>query len=154
MMKKSVVEMVTEIVQPFLEKHNFELYDIEFIKEDGERYLRVYIDKEPTVGFEDIELVSKFLSDELDRTDPIKESYYLEVSSPGAERLLKKDADFKKYLGHKVEVQLIRPFDGLNRYIGRLVSKDETNLVLELRPKKTITIPVELIDYVKNILEI
>lgn len=154
MMKKSVVEMVTEIVQPFLEKHNFELYDIEFIKEDGERYLRVYIDKEPTVGFEDIELVSKFLSDELDRTDPIKESYYLEVSSPGAERLLKKDADFKKYQGHKVEVQLIRPFDGLNRYIGRLVSKDETNLVLELRPKKTITIPVELIDYVKNILEI
>jgi ribosome maturation factor RimP len=154
MMKKSVVEMVTEIVQPFLEKHNFELYDIEFIKEDGERYLRVYIDKEPTVGFEDIELVSKFLSDELDRTDPIKESYYLEVSSPGAERLLKKDADFKKYLGHKVEVQLIRPLDGLNRYIGRLVSKDETNLVLELRPKKTITIPVELIDYVKNILEI
>lgn len=146
--------MVTEIVQPFLEKHNFELYDIEFIKEDGERYLRVYIDKEPTVGFEDIELVSKFLSDELDRTDPIKESYYLEVSSPGAERLLKKDADFKKYLGHKVEVQLIRPLDGLNRYIGRLVSKDETNLVLELRPKKTITIPVELIDYVKNILEI
>ncbi len=154
MMKKSVVEMVTEIVQPFLEKHNFELYDIEFIKEDGERYLRVYIDKEPTVGFEDIELVSKFLSDELDRTDPIKESYYLEVSSPGAERLLKKDADFKKYQGHKVEVQLIRPLDGLNRYIGRLVSKDETNLVLELRPKKTITIPVELIDYVKNILEI
>ncbi|NMB04595.1 MAG: ribosome maturation factor RimP [Tissierellia bacterium] len=153
-MKKSVVEMVTEIVQPFLEKHNFELYDIEFIKEDGERYLRVYIDKEPTVGFEDIELVSKFLSDELDRTDPIKESYYLEVSSPGAERLLKKDADFKKYQGHKVEVQLIRPLDGLNRYIGRLVSKDETNLVLELRPKKTITIPVELIDYVKNILEI
>lgn len=146
--------MVTEIVQPFLEKHNFELYDIEFIKEDGERYLRVYIDKEPTVGFEDIELVSKFLSDELDRTDPIKESYYLEVSSPGAERLLKKDADFKKYQGHKVEVQLIRPLDGLNRYIGRLVSKDETNLVLELRPKKTITIPVELIDYVKNILEI
>ena len=154
MMKKSVVEMVTEKVQPFLEKHNFELYDIEFIKEDGERYLRVYIDKEPTVGFEDIELVSKFLSDELDRTDPIKESYYLEVSSPGAERLLKKDADFKKYQGHKVEVQLIRPLDGLNRYIGRLVSKDETNLVLELRPKKTITIPVELIDYVKNILEI
>ena len=154
MMKKSVVEMVTEIVQPFLEKHNFELYDIEFIKEDGERYLRVYIDKEPTVGFEDIELVSKFLSDELDRTDPIKESYYLEVSSPGAERLLKKDADFKKYQGHKVEVQSIRPLDGLNRYIGRLVSKDETNLVLELRPKKTITIPVELIDYVKNILEI
>ena len=154
MMKKSVVEMVTEIVQPFLEKHNFELYDIEFIKEDGERYLRVYIDKEPTVGFEDIELVSKFLSDELDRTDPIKESYYLEVSSPGAERQLKKDADFKKYQGHKVEVQLIRPLDGLNRYIGRLVSKDETNLVLELRPKKTITIPVELIDYVKNILEI
>ena len=154
MMKKSVVEMVTEIVQPFLEKHNFELYDIEFIKEDGERYLRVYIDKEPTVGFEDIELVSKFLSDELDRTDPIKESYYLEVSSPGAERLLKKDADFKKYQGHKVEVQLIRPLDGLNRYIGRLVSKDETNLVLELRPKKTITLPVELIDYVKNILEI
>lgn len=154
MMKKSVVEMVTEIVQPFLEKHNFELYDIEFIKEDGERYLRVYIDKEPTVGFEEIELVSKFLSDELDRTDPIKESYYLEVSSPGAERLLKKDADFKKYQGHKVEVQLIRPLDGLNRYIGRLVSKDETNLVLELRPKKTITIPVELIDYVKNILEI
>lgn len=146
--------MVTEIVQPFLEKHNFELYDIEFIKEDGERYLRVYIDKEPTVGFEDIELVSKFLSDELDRTDPIKESYYLEVSSPGAERLLKKDADFKKYQGHKVEVQLIRPLDGLNRYIGRLVSKDETNLVLELRPKKTITIPVELIDYIKNILEI
>lgn len=154
MSRKSVVELVSEILQPFLDKHQLELYDMEFIKEDGERYLRVYVDKEPTIGLDDCELVSKFLSQELDRRDPIKEKYYLEVSSPGAERLLKKESDYVKYTGHKVEVQLMRPHDGLNRYTGRLLAKDDQTLELELRPKKTIAIPVELIDYVKNILEI
>lgn len=154
MSKRSVVELVTDILQPFLDNNGFELYDIEFIKEDGDRYLRVYVDKEPAIGLDDCEKVSKFLSDELDRQDPIKEKYYLEVSSPGAERILKKESDFEKYQGHKVEVQLMRPLDGLNRYTGKLVSKDDTELRLELRPKKFVTIPVELIDYVKNILEI
>lgn len=154
MSKKSVVELVTELLQPFLDSNQYELYDIEFVKEDGDRYLRVYVDKEPFIGLDDCEQVSKFLSDELDKQDPIKEQYYLEVSSPGAERVLKKESDFVKYQGHKVEVILMRPLDGLNRYTGRLLSKDETELTLELRPKKTITIPVERIDYVKNILEI
>lgn len=154
MSKRSVVELVTDILQPFLDKQGLELYDIEFIKEDGERYLRVYVDKEPAIGLDDCEQVSKFLSDELDRQDPIKEKYYLEVSSPGAERLLRKPSDYQKYQGHKVEVQLMRPLEGLNRYTGKLISKDDASLKLELRPKKYITIPVELIDYVKNILEI
>ncbi|HHT20868.1 MAG TPA: ribosome maturation factor RimP [Tissierellia bacterium] len=154
MSKRSVVELVTDILQPFLDKQGLELYDIEFIKEDGERYLRVYVDKEPAIGLDDCEKVSKFLSDELDRQDPIKEKYYLEVSSPGAERLLRKPSDYQKYQGHKVEVQLMRPLEGLNRYTGKLISKDDASLKLELRPKKYITIPVELIDYVKNILEI
>ena len=154
MSKRSVVELVTDILQPFLDKQGLELYDIEFIKEDGERYLRVYVDKEPAIGLDDCEQVSKFLSDALDRQDPIKEKYYLEVSSPGAERLLRKPSDYQKYQGHKVEVQLMRPLEGLNRYTGKLISKDDASLKLELRPKKYITIPVELIDYVKNILEI
>ncbi len=154
MSKRSVVELVTDILQPFLDKQGLELYDIEFIKEDGERYLRVYVDKEPAIGLDDCEKVSKFLSDQLDRQDPIKEKYYLEVSSPGAERLLRKPSDYQKYQGHKVEVQLMRPLEGLNRYTGKLISKDDASLKLELRPKKYITIPVELIDYVKNILEI
>lgn len=154
MSKKSVVQNVSEILLPFLNEKGYELYDVEFIKEDGERYLRVYVDKEPSVSLDDCELISKYLSDKLDELDPIKEHYYLEVSSPGAERLLKKEADFQKYLNHKVAVQLSRPQDGLSFYTGKLLSKTEDELTLELRPKKTITIPVERIDYVKNILEI
>lgn len=154
MSKKSVVETVSELLLPFLKEHAYDLYDVEFIKEEGERYLRVYVDKEPSISLDDCELISKFLSDKLDEMDPIKEHYYLEVSSPGAERLLKKEADFQKYLNHKVAVQLSRPLDGLSFYTGKLLSKDEQELVLELRPKKTLTIPVERIEYVKNILEI
>lgn len=154
MSKKSVVDLVAELLLPYLNEINCELYDIEFVKEDGERYLRVYVDKEPRVSLDDCELISKYLSDKLDQLDPIKEQYFLEVSSPGAERILKKDEDFEKFLNHKVAVQLSRPLDGLSFYTGKLVKKDDIAMVIELRPKKTLTIPVELIDYVKNILEI
>lgn len=154
MSRRSVVETVSDILTPYLTENGYELYDVEFIKEDGERYLRVYVDKEPTISLSDCEVISKYLSDKLDSLDPIKEHYYLEVSSPGAERLLKKEADFQKYLNHKVAVQLQRPLDGLSFYTGKLLEKNEVELVLELRPKKTITIPSDRIDYVKNILEI
>ena len=95
-----------EILTPFLKENGLDLFDVEFVKEGGDKYLRAYIDKEGGVTIDDCETVSRFLSDELDKEDFIPEAYILEVSSPGLGRQLKKDRHFEKSLGKKVDVKL------------------------------------------------
>lgn len=152
---KSVVEQVKDLLMPFLTKNDVELYDVQFVKEGKERYLRVFIDKETGIGLEDCERVSKFLSGELDRLDPIKEQYYLEVSSPGAERELRSDRDFERFQGHRVNVALHQSLQGTKLISGRLVRKDEEELILEsLQGGKEIRIPKGYVKKVKNVLEI
>lgn len=98
----SVVETVTDLVTPILQDHDFYLYDLEFVKEGKSWYLRVYIDKDGGITLEDCALVSDELSEALDNVepDPIPQAYFLEVSSPGAERPLKKEEDYQLSLIH------------------------------------------------------
>ncbi|WP_459128766.1 ribosome maturation factor RimP [Guggenheimella bovis] len=147
----SVVELVTQLLEDTLKENNLELYDVEFVKEGADRYLRIYLDKLDRVTIEDCEKVSRFLSKELDRLDPIKEQYFLEVSSAGAERDLKKDADFIRFMGKPVSVSLLKPVEGLQLYRGILVSKDQETLTI--KNEHEMTFECSNIKKVRTILE-
>jgi ribosome maturation factor RimP len=97
MVKKKIEDIAAEIALPIVEKYKFELVDVEYLKEGSNWYLRVFIDKEGGITIDDCQLVSEEISDELDKADPIKQSYFLEVSSPGIDRPLKKEKDFEKF---------------------------------------------------------
>ena len=149
MAKKKIKEIIEEIAAGFMEESELELYNVEFAKEGRDWFLRVYIDKisaeeEEYVSTDDCEKVSRFLSDELDRLDPIEQNYYLEVSSPGAERPLKKEKDYERALNSYINVSLYQQLDGKKVYEGTMtaLSKDELTLeYMDKTRKKTITIP-------------
>lgn len=103
------------------------MVDVEYVKEAGEYYLRVYIDKEEGISLNECELVSRELSPILDEKDPIKENYFLEVSSPGLDRALKKDRDFVRYQGRDVDLKLYKPLNGCKQFEGELVGLTEDN---------------------------
>ena len=119
-----------EILAPFLEEHGLDLFDVEFVKEGGEKFLRAYIDKKNGVTIDDCETVSRFLSDVLDREDFIPEAYILEVSSPGLGRQLKKDRHLEKSLGKEVDVKLFAPSEKGKEFSGILERFDKEVLVL------------------------
>ena len=108
-MSKKVTEVVEELVIPILEELHLELVEVEYVKEGKSWFLRVYIDKETGVDIEDCGKVSEKLSEKLDEVDPIPQNYFLEVSSPGAERPLKKEKDFQKAIGKNVYIKTYEP---------------------------------------------
>ena len=116
---------VEAYLMPVMEKNQFELVDVEYVKEAGTWYLRAYIDKEGGFTVDDCELVSRQLGEWLDREDFIDDSYILEVSSPGLGRPLKKEKDFKRSLGEQVEVRLYRAVDRQKEFTGALAAYDE-----------------------------
>ena len=126
-MRKSIEATIEEIVQPIVDAKNFEIVDIEYVKEAGEYYLRVYLDKEGGISLSDCEVVSRELSEILDKKDPIKDNYFLEVSSPGLDRPLKKDKDFERYKGRDFEIILYKPMNGSKQFEGELVGLTEDN---------------------------
>ena len=126
-MRKSIEATIEEIVQPIVDAKNFEIVDMEYVKEAGEYYLRVYLDKEGGISLSDCEVVSRELSEILDKKDPIKDNYFLEVSSPGLDRPLKKDKDFERYKGRDVEIKLYKPMNGSKQFEGELVGLTEDN---------------------------
>ena len=113
MKREAVEEFVSSVVEGILEGTEMELVDVEYVRE-RDWYLRVYLDKPGGVDLDDCQIVSEKLSEVLDAEDPIKENYLLEVSSPGLDRVLKKDKDFVRYQGADVDVQLFKPVDGKN----------------------------------------
>ena len=131
MSKSTVSKIVTEKITPFLGENNYELVDVEFVKEGPYRYLRVYIDKEGGITLDDCQAVSTFINQELDKIDPIEENYYLEVSSPGVERALKKDSDFNKFKGNKIQVKLYQTINGQKIIIGTLVDYIDKKIVVK-----------------------
>ena len=136
MAKKKVQEIVEDYFRDCSDDwmSKYELYDVEFVKEGQDYYLRVYIDKKDGeyMGTEDCETVSRNLSDWLDNSDPIEQNYYLEVSSPGLDRVLRKPEHFIKYMGSEVEVSLYKPIDGEKKITGILKEYKEDNLTVEL----------------------
>ena len=115
---------VEAFLLPMMEEYGFELVDVEYVKEAGTWYLRAYIDKEGGIAVDDCEVVSRALSDLLDKEDYIADSYILEVSSPGLGRPLKKEKDFKRSMGEQVEVRLYRALDGQKDFTGILSGYD------------------------------
>ncbi|MBQ3584297.1 MAG: ribosome maturation factor RimP [Lachnospiraceae bacterium] len=139
MSKKELYESKTEeLVLPLVEQNNFELVDVEYVKEGGNWYLRVYIDKENGINVDDCELVSRALSDLLDEKDYIEEAYILEVSSPGLGRPLKKDKDFERNLEEEVEIKLYRMKDGRKDYKGILKAYDKETVTIEEDEQKIV----------------
>lgn len=122
MANQKVTAEVEKLLLPITERLGLSVWDIEFVKEGPEYFLRVYIDKEEGgVGIDDCEAVSRALSDELDRTDPIQQAYVLEVSSAGMDRLLKRESDFLRYLGEMIDIKLYAPICGVKEMTARLV---------------------------------
>ena len=128
--RESYEQRTEELLIPILTKYEFELVDVEYVKEAGTWYLRAYIDKPGGIAINDCEVVSRELSDLLDKKDFIDDSYILEVSSPGLGRPLKKEKDFKRSLGEQVEVRLYRAVDRQKEFTGALAAYDEDTVTL------------------------
>ena len=140
-----VPSLVEELAKPIVEELNLELVNVEFVKEGRNWFLRVYVDTpEGGIDIEQCAQVSERLSLLLDENDPITQNYYLEVSSPGAERPLKKDADFEKAIGKFIYVKTYEPVKDMKEFQGYLTSYDEHTLVIEVRIKtRKITVTIE-----------
>ena len=127
-----VTDTVAALAAPIVEEAGCSLWDVEYVKEAGTWFLRVYIDKEGGVSIDDCEAVSRPLSDKLDEADPIEGSYTFEVSSAGADRVLKKPEHFAQYQGQEVEVKLYRPRDGRKEFVGLLQSWEDGDVTLDI----------------------
>ena len=131
MAKREEYERKTEqLLEPILKENNFELYDVEFVKEAGTFYLRAFIDKEGGININDCELVSRRLSDLLDEKDFIPDAYILEVSSPGLGRTLKKDKHFEKSIGEEVELKLFQAVNKQKEFTGFLERFNDKVIVI------------------------
>ena len=131
MAKRDTYESKVEAyLLPIMEENNFELVDVEYVKEAGMWYLRAYIDKEGGFTVDDCEMVSRRLSDWLDEKDFIDDSYILEVSSPGLGRPLKKEKDFKRSMGEQVDIKLYRAVDRQKDFTGALAAYDENTVTI------------------------
>ena len=131
--KKETYEAKVEaFLLPLMEEHGFELVDVEYVKEAGSWYLRVYIDKEGGIAVDDCEIISRKLGEWLDTEDFIDDSYILEVSSPGLGRPLKKEKDFVRSMGKDVEVRLYKPLNKQKEYTGALKSYDADTVTITL----------------------
>ncbi|MCL7746503.1 ribosome maturation factor RimP [Halalkalibacter alkaliphilus] len=143
-MSKKVTEITSELVTPILDELNLELVEVEFKKEGPNWFLRIFIDSDTGVDLEDCGVVSEKLSEKLDELDPIQQAYFLEVSSPGAERPLKKEKDITKAIGKNVHVTTYEPVDGEKTFEGKLVNFNGENLEIEVKiktRKKVFTVP-------------
>ena len=132
MIKDDVIEKLFKLIEPIVKGKDLELYHLEFIKEFGENYLRIYIDSPKGISLDDCENVSRPISDILDVEDPISESYYLEVSSPGIDRILYTDRHLSRYIGSPVLVKLEKLFEGKKQYEGILVDFDSNDISLTI----------------------
>ncbi|MBD7983567.1 ribosome maturation factor RimP [Sporosarcina sp. Sa2YVA2] len=139
-----ITEDVEKLVSPIVKELELELVDVEFLKEGRDWFLRVYIDNpEGNIDIEQCAQVSEKLSEELDRTDPIPQNYFLEVSSPGAERPLKKEEDFEKAVGQYVFIKTYEPINGMKEFEGHLLAYGPETAEIEIRIK-TRTLQVEI----------
>ena len=121
---KKVTEIVAELAQPVVEANGCTLWDVEYVREAGQWYLRVFIDKEGGVDILDCEAISRVVSDLLDEADPIEGSYTFEVGSAGAERPLKRESDFAQFMGADVLLKTYKPRDGRKEFAGVLAGYD------------------------------
>jgi ribosome maturation factor RimP len=147
MAKNRIKDVVAAALAEFLSDNGYELYNVEFMKEGKDWFLRVYIDRlndaDGGIGTDDCEKVSRYLSERLDEIDPIEQNYCLEVSSPGMDRALIKDSDYVKFAGKYVDVALYQGMDGKKTFFGKLSGIESGNLVIIDEKENRIEIPME-----------
>lgn len=140
-----ITELVWQLAEPVAQRNGCTVWDVEFVKEAGERFLRVYIDSEEGVDINQCEAVSRELDPLLDEADPIQEAYTFEVSSAGAERELKRPGDFERFIGSYVAVKLYSARGGTKEHLGTLAGYSEENGVeIEENGKKTVFAKTEV----------
>lgn len=131
MAKKESIELQTEqLIQPLIDENNFELVDVEYVKEGSDWYLRVYIDKEGGITVDDCELISRAFNEILDKKDYISEQYIFEVSSPGLMRPLKKEKDYARSIGKLIDIKLYKPVEKCKEFTGVLELYTDTQITL------------------------
>ena len=128
---RSIGELVESLARPVVEGFGLTLWDVEYVKEGGQWYLRLYLDREDGVTIDDCEAVSRAMDPILDREDPIPDAYIFEVASAGAERTLKRPSDFEAYKGHLVEVRTFKPIDGAKQFLGTLIGEENGAVIIE-----------------------
>ena len=144
MVQKKVTAFVSELAAPLAGQLGLELVDVEYNKEGGSWYLRVFIDKEGGVTLDDCQSLSQKLENVLDSHDPIEHAYILEVSSPGIERPLKSIEDFMRFRGSKVTITTFKPQEGKKEHTGHLIDLAESTLILRDQKKKNKNILINL----------
>ena len=133
-----VTEIVAKLAEPVVQAHGCQLWDVEYVREGDQRFLRIFLDKETGVDINDCEAISRAMDPLLDEADPIAESYYFEVCSAGLERTLKRPSDFERFMGSTITVKLYRPRNGLKE-IPCVLSGYENGKVTVTAGKETIT---------------
>lgn len=151
--RKEYERRTEELLSPIMESEHMEIVDVEFVKEAGNYYLRVYIDKAGGVNIDDCEKVSRLLETELDREDFISEAYILEVSSPGLGRALKKERDYVRNRGKKIEIHLFRPEDGTKEFAGMLTEWDDNTVTIVSDDEKAYTFEKKDISLIREYVE-
>ncbi len=126
-----IEKIVWDLAEPVIREAELELWDVEYILEGGQRYLRIYLDGPNGVDLDDCERVSRVLDPLLDEKDPIPESYIFEVGSAGCERQLKRPGDFQRFVGSHVEVKLYSAVDGAKQWVGTLLGYEEGDVLLQ-----------------------
>ena len=138
--RETYEQRTEELIMPIIEQNQFELVDVEYVKEGGTWYLRAYIDKPGGITVDDCEVVSRALSDLLDKHDFIEDAYVLEVSSPGLGRPLKKEKDFARSIGEEVDVRTFRAISHQKEFTGILRDYDKEKIVLEMEDQELLEI--------------
>lgn len=131
MKNDALVTQIYEMVKPISDELNYEIYHVEYVKENGEYYLRIYIEKEGGITLSDCEALSRRVSDLMDEKDPIPEAYFLEVSSPGLNRTLFTETHYKRFVGREVMVKLTKAIEGKKSIKGILKEVNEENIIVE-----------------------
>ncbi len=141
----ALIKELIGLLKPIVLELNYKFYYLEFTHEDDEDYLRIYIDSEKGIGLDDCAIVSKKISETLDKADPIDVGYYLEVSSPGIFRQLFTEEHLSKSIDAKVSLELVEPYNGKKKYIGKLLSFTLSDIHIDYKNKE-LSIPRSNID--------
>lgn len=133
----NIEEKVEILLKPIIEKEGYKLYDVEYTKEGKNYFLRIFIDSEKGIDLNDCEKVNNAITDILDEENYTKEQYFLEVSSPGIERILRKDIHLQQNIGQLINVRLFKKDErGIKEYLGKLIGFDESNIEIEQEENK------------------
>lgn len=149
MSHKNVLNKIKNYCEPIVEELGYDLVDLEYVKENNENFLRFYIGKSEGITIDDCQRVSEVIGEKLDELDPIKESYYLEVSSPGLDRPLKTDKDLKRNLGKDIEVSLYKNLDGKKKYNGELIDYTDDYIKIRMDNSEEKEIAKDIISNIK-----